>query len=70
MGDNRIYLNLGNYRFRDITAEAGFTKKKGTWSTGVTLADVNGDGLLDIYVCLAGKVDAEHRANELYIRRE
>ncbi len=69
MGENRVYLNLGNYRFRDITDEAGFTKKKDRWSTGVTIADVNGDGLLDIYVCYAGKVDAEHRANELYINK-
>jgi len=69
MGANRLYLNLGNYRFRDITEETGFTKKKGRWSTGVTMADVNGDGLLDIYVCYAGKVDAEHRANELYINK-
>lgn len=69
MSDDRIYLNLGNYRFRDITDEAGFTKKKGAWSTGVTLADVNGDGLLDIYVCLAGKVEADRRANALYINK-
>ena len=44
-------------------------RKKAEWSTGVTLADVNGDGLLDIYVCYAGKVDAENRANELYINK-
>lgn len=68
-GENRLYLNLGNFRFRDITDESGFAKKKGKWSTGVTIADVNGDGLLDIYVCYAGKVDAEHRANELYINK-
>jgi len=69
MGENRLYLNLGNYRFRDITDASGFNKKKGKWSTGVTLADVNGDGLLDVYVCYAGKVQAENRANELYINK-
>ena len=69
MGENRLYLNLGNYRFRDITDVSGLKKKEGRWSTGVTLADVNGDGLLDIYVCYAGKVDAGKRANELYINK-
>ena len=69
IGENRIYLNLGNYRFRDITDEAGFTKKKGRWSTGVTIADVDGDGRLDIYVCYAGKLDPDKRANELYINK-
>ena len=68
-GENRLYLNGGNYRFRDVTEEAGLARKQGKWATGVTIADVNGDGLLDIYICYAGKVDADHRANELYINK-
>ncbi len=63
---NRLYLNEGEFRFRDVTDEAG-VGGDGYWATGVTFADVNGDGRLDIYVCFAGNVDGERRANELYI---
>jgi hypothetical protein len=66
LGGNRLYLNEGKFKFRDVTADAG-VGGKGYWATGVTLADVNGDGLLDIYVCYAGNVAGERRANELYI---
>ena len=48
-GRNRLYLNRGNYRFEDVTDRAG-VGGGGGWSTGVTMADVNGDGRLDIYV--------------------
>src|SRR5256886_9743487 len=65
LGGTRLYLNEGKFRFRDVTQQAGL-KSKG-WTTGVTLADVNGDGLLDIYVCHAGNGDRRLRANELYI---
>ena len=65
-GGTRLYLNEGKFRFRDVTAEAGLHSKG--WTTGVTLADVNGDGLLDIYVCHAG-LDPKLRANELYINQ-
>src|SRR5262245_43783680 len=41
-----LYLNEGKFRFRDITKRAGLTTDAGSWTTGVTLADVNGDGLL------------------------
>jgi hypothetical protein len=65
---NRLYLNRGEFRFRDITKEAG-VRGKGFWGTGVSLADVNADGRLDIYICYAGKVDGERRANELYVNQ-
>jgi hypothetical protein len=65
---NRLYLNKGNFQFQDITAEAG-VGGKGLWATGVTFADVNGDGRLDIYVCYAGNVAGKRRANELYINQ-
>src|SRR2546428_6306798 len=63
LGGTRLYLNEGKFRFRDVTAQAGLHSRG--WTTGVTLADVNGDGLLDIYVCHAG-LDPKLRANELY----
>jgi hypothetical protein len=66
----RLYLNEGKFHFRDVTAEAGLTNRKGSWATGVTLADVNGDGRLDIYICRAGPGDPASRANELWISQE
>jgi hypothetical protein len=68
LGANRLYLNQGAFRFRDVTEEAGIAGR-GSWATGVTLTDVNGDGRLDIYVCYAGDVPGERRANELYIHQ-
>ena len=66
MMPNRLYLNKGNFQFEDITEKAGIGKK-GKWSTGVSMADVNGDGLLDIYICNSGDVRGDNRQNELYI---
>jgi len=67
MTGNRLYLNKGHLKFEDITAAAGF-KSAGKWATGVSMVDVNQDGLLDIYVCYAGPLaDPNLRANELYI---
>ena len=66
-GGTRLYLNEGKFRFRDVTEAAGL-KSKG-WTTGVALADVNGDGRLDIYICHAGLGDSKLRANELYINQ-
>jgi hypothetical protein len=66
MLDNRLYLNKGNFQFEDITEKAGIGKI-GKWSTGVSMADVNGDGWLDIYVCNSGDIKGDNRQNELYI---
>ncbi len=63
-----LYLNEGKFRFRDITEEAGIVNND-SWTTGVTFADVNGDGLLDLYVCHAGKVAGKTRANQLFINQ-
>ena len=64
---NKLYLNLGHFRFKDITASAGVAGRPGDWKTGVTMADVNGDGLLDIYLCYSGKGSGKSRRNELFI---
>lgn len=63
---NRLYLNLGNLKFEDITEKA---KVGGTrpWSTGVSMVDINGDGYLDIYVCNSGDLKGENKQNELFI---
>ncbi|MEM9024197.1 MAG: CRTAC1 family protein, partial [Bacteroidota bacterium] len=66
MRPNALYLNEGNFRFRDIAREAGVGGKRG-WTTGVTMADVNGDGWLDIYVCRSGNLKPEGRENILFI---
>lgn len=65
-GANKLYLNKGNWVFEDITATAGVAGTS-DWYDGVTMADVNGDGYLDIYVCaLSGKLGLKGH-NELFI---
>jgi enediyne biosynthesis protein E4 len=68
MTPNRLYLNLGNWKFRDITEESGMGLSK-TWTAGVAMADVNGDGLLDIYTCKSGPPGGPDRHNELFINQ-
>ncbi|MEO5943200.1 MAG: VCBS repeat-containing protein [Ferruginibacter sp.] len=66
---NKLYLNEGGMKFKDITASAGVDGGKG-WSNGVTLVDINNDGLLDIYVCKGGYRDSDSdRRNLLYINQ-
>jgi hypothetical protein len=64
---DKLYLNQGNMRFTDITQAAGIATRNGPWKTGVTMADVNGDGKLDLYICYSGNLRSERRVNELYI---
>lgn len=67
--DNKLYINKGNWKFEDVTDKAG-VRGIHKWHTGVTMADVNGDGWLDIYVCNSGDINGDDRANELYINQK
>lgn len=65
---DRLYLNLGDFKFQDISAEAGI--QDNTWTTGVTMADVNADGLLDIYVCKnSPTLNPNANRNKLFINQ-
>lgn len=71
---NKLYLNKGelnssSLRFEDITEKAGVGGTR-SWSTGVSMADVNGDGWLDIYVCNSGDIKGDNKENELFINNK
>ncbi|TNF41697.1 MAG: VCBS repeat-containing protein, partial [Cytophagales bacterium] len=68
MVPNRLYKNLGKLKFEDVSKSSG-TQGKNAWTTGVSMADVDGDGLLDIYVCYSGKGPESSRKNELWINK-
>ncbi len=65
---DKLYLNKGNMKFEDIS-NALPPHKQNSWNTGVTMADVNADGLLDIYVCRSGNLNPENRKNVLLINK-
>ncbi len=67
---NKLFLNKGEARFDDITARAGVAGRAGGWKTGVTLADVNADGWLDIYVSYSGLRPDSLRRNQLFINNK
>ena len=66
MVENKLYLNQGNFTFKDITASSGAGVANG-WKTAANMVDINGDGWLDIYVCLSGKTAPDTRRNKLFI---
>ncbi|TXD83142.1 hypothetical protein ESY86_19545 [Subsaximicrobium wynnwilliamsii] len=63
---NKLYLNKGGMQFEDISKQAGI-EGNSSWNTGVAMGDVNGDGLLDIYVCAVVGVNGFYGHNELFI---
>lgn len=65
-GDNKLYLNKGDFLFEDITQKAGVSANSG-WRTGVSFVDINADGYLDIYVCRSGNQHPLFRENSLFI---
>ncbi|MCR9252934.1 MAG: VCBS repeat-containing protein [bacterium] len=65
---NRLYINQGGWKFKDVTEEAGVGGEK-SWSTGVAIVDINGDGLQDIYVCNSGDIKGDNKQNELFINQ-
>ncbi|OQP65804.1 hypothetical protein A3860_14495 [Niastella vici] len=63
---NKLFLNTGKLKFRDVTKEAGLPNDNG-WSTGVSIVDINNDGLQDIYVCRVGNYGPLKSHNQLLI---
>ncbi|WP_299129108.1 FG-GAP-like repeat-containing protein [uncultured Winogradskyella sp.] len=64
--ENKLYLNNGNLQFKDITIDSGIKGDK-RWYTGTVMADVNGDGLMDIYCLVAGQ--SGNKKNQLFINK-
>ncbi|CAN5391988.1 hypothetical protein BH11BAC5_BH11BAC5_47350 [soil metagenome] len=68
MVQNKMYLNKGNLKFEDVTNAAG-VGGEGRWCTGVSIVDINADGLPDVYVCASFRNDALRRTNLFYINQ-
>ncbi|MGB4849555.1 MAG: VCBS repeat-containing protein [Saprospiraceae bacterium] len=64
--ENKLYLNLGQFKFIDVTEQSGVGAKIG-FKTGTTMADINGDGRLDIYSCRTGKSDDGQKTDHVFI---
>lgn len=69
MENNAFYLNMGDLKFKEVAEIAGITGRPGPWKTGITMADVNGDGLLDLYVSNSGKMAPQKMINQLFINQ-
>lgn len=69
LGSNKLYLNLGNFQFKDITETAGVNGGDGI-KTGISMIDINNDGYLDIFVCKSGYKDPKLRKKIFYINNK
>jgi len=69
MGENILYVNRGDMKFEDVSASSKTKGRPGPWKTGVTATDVNGDGLLDLYLCYSGALPPQKRQNQLFINQ-
>jgi hypothetical protein len=65
---NKLYINTGNLKFKDETQTAAIPQDGG-WSTGISVVDINNDGLLDVYVCRVGNYETLHNKNQLLINQ-
>lgn len=65
---NKLYLNEGGFKFKDISLDSGIEANE-RWNTGVVVVDINGDGWLDIYVCSARESDKKKRENLLFVNQ-
>lgn len=68
-GQNKLFLNQGNLKFRDITLATGTGGREQAWSTGAVIVDINSDGLSDIYVCYSGDLPEKARRNQLFVNQ-
>ena len=66
--EDKLYINLGDFQFKDVTSEA-IIQNVSPWTTGVTTVDINNDGWLDIYICKVGKHDGISGKNLLYVHQ-
>ena len=69
MGENKLYINQGDFKFIDATETSNIAGRSGPWKTGISAADVNGDNKLDLYLCYSGALPAEKRKNQLFINK-
>jgi len=65
---NRLYLNKGDFKFKDVTEKAN-VNVPGRWNSGIAAVDINNDGWMDLYVCATTKFRAEDRRNMLFVNQ-
>ncbi len=65
-GDNKLFINEGSLKFKDVSVNALLPQDK-SWSTGVSVVDINNDGLLDLYICKVGDFESLHSKNQLLV---